>query len=101
MKTQPSQKERKRKNRKTTEFPGSPVVRTLHFHCRGTGWIPGWGTEILHVAWPGKKRTGKQQNNEELGLETRPPDARGLLPWQGAGQDTVMVTPQAPVHTCN
>jgi len=24
------------------EFPGGPVVRTLCFHCRGTGSIPGW-----------------------------------------------------------
>ena len=53
--------------------------------------------------WHGqkKKRTGKQQNKEEPGLETRPPDARCLLSWQGAGQDTIIVTPQAPVHMCN
>ena len=23
------------------DFPGGPVVKTLHFHCRGTGSIPG------------------------------------------------------------
>ena len=28
------------------EFLGSPVVRTQHFHCRGPGSIPGWGTRI-------------------------------------------------------
>ena len=28
------------------EFPGSPVVRSWCFHCRGPGSIPGWGTKI-------------------------------------------------------
>ena len=28
------------------EFPGGPVVRTQHFHCRGLGSIPGRGTNI-------------------------------------------------------
>ena len=28
------------------EFPGGPVVKTLCFRCRGTGSIPGQGTEI-------------------------------------------------------
>ena len=33
------------------EFPGSPVVRTQHFHCGGPGSIPGQGTKITQVAW--------------------------------------------------
>ena len=28
------------------EFHGSPVVRTLRFHCEGLPWTPGWGTKI-------------------------------------------------------
>ena len=28
------------------EFPNSPEVRTWHFHCRGSGLIPGQGTKI-------------------------------------------------------
>ena len=28
------------------EFPGGPVVRTQHFHCPGSGSIPGRGTKI-------------------------------------------------------
>ena len=28
------------------EFPGSPVVRILGFHCGAPGSIPGWGTQI-------------------------------------------------------
>ena len=31
------------------DFPGCPVVRTQHFHCWGTGLIPGQGTKILQV----------------------------------------------------
>ena len=27
------------------EFPGSPVVRTWHFHCFGQGSVPGWETK--------------------------------------------------------
>ena len=27
------------------DFPGGPVVRTLCFHCRGTGW----GIKIIQV----------------------------------------------------
>ena len=42
------------------EFPGSPVVRTWCFHCRGMGSIPGLGTEIPHEAtacwWPPSKK---------------------------------------------
>ena len=31
------------------DFPGGPVGKTPHFHCRGTGSIPGQGTKISHV----------------------------------------------------
>ena len=37
------------------EFPGSPVVRTPWFHCRGLGSFPGQGPASCMV-WPGKKR---------------------------------------------
>ena len=39
------------------EFPGGPVVRTPHFHCRtvgDTGLIPGQGTKIPHAVWSKK-----------------------------------------------
>ena len=32
------------------EFPGSPVVRTQHFHCQGLGSISGWGTKVPQAA---------------------------------------------------
>ena len=38
------------------EFPGSPVVRTWHFHCQGLGLIPGQGTKILQAEWHGQKK---------------------------------------------
>ena len=33
------------------DFPGGPVVKTLHFHCRGTGFLPGRGTKIPYSVW--------------------------------------------------
>ena len=33
------------------DFPGSPVVKTLRFHCRGRRFKPGWGTKIPHAEW--------------------------------------------------
>ena len=33
-------------------FPGSPVVKTLSFHCRVADLIPGQGVEILHTWRP-------------------------------------------------
>ena len=33
-------------------FPGSPVVKTLSFHCRVADLIPGQGVEILHTLRP-------------------------------------------------
>ena len=44
---------------RTREFSGGPVVRILHFHGRGTGWILGWGTKIhkpCHLARKKKKK---------------------------------------------
>ena len=37
------------------EFPGSPVVWTLYFHCEGVGSIPRWGTKIPQAVQCGQK----------------------------------------------
>ena len=37
-----------------TDFPGGPVVKTLHLQCRGAGSIPGQGTKIPHAAQCGQ-----------------------------------------------
>ena len=39
----------------TLDFPGSPVVMTVSFHCRGLSSIPVQGTKILHAVWCGQK----------------------------------------------
>ena len=44
------------------EFLG-PVVRTLHFHYRGTGVIPGWGTQIPYAEWCGQKNNLKKTSD--------------------------------------
>ena len=41
-------------------FPGCPVVKTLHFHCRGMSLTPGQGTKILHATQPKKKKRKKE-----------------------------------------
>ena len=43
------------------DFPGSPVVRSLHFHCRGHG-VPSLvgGIKILHAAWHGQNKKRKE-----------------------------------------
>ena len=43
------------------DFPGSPVVKTLCFQCRGTGSIPGLGTKIPHAMLSGQKKKIKRQ----------------------------------------
>ena len=40
------------------EFPGSPVVKTPHFHCRVYRLHPGWGTKILQI-WAKPKKEKK------------------------------------------
>ena len=32
------------------DLPGILVVKTLRFHCRAQGWMPGQGTKILYAA---------------------------------------------------
>ena len=37
------------------DFSGSPVVRTLGFHCQGPRPVPGQGTKILQALRHGQK----------------------------------------------
>ena len=49
------------------DFPGSPVVMTPCFQCRGMSSIPGQGTKIPHYSWHGqKKKKKKRKKLEEL-----------------------------------
>ena len=69
------------------DFPGSPVVRTQHFHCRGPGfnpWSGNWDPASL-AAWPKKKKRRNHPNcsglKQVIVLSHRP------LSWLGsAGQ---------------
>ena len=38
---------------------GCPVVKTLPFHCRGLGLIPGGGKKFPQAVWPKKKKKKK------------------------------------------
>ena len=41
-----------KKQNKTEEFPGGPVVGTLTFTAEGLGSIPGWGNKIPQAVQP-------------------------------------------------
>ena len=43
------------------EFPGSPVVRTLHSHCWGPRFNPYQGTKISEATWLGQNIENKCQ----------------------------------------
>ena len=49
------------------EFPGGPVVGTHHFHCHGSGSIPGKGTRILQAMRHSQKnkQANKQTNKQK------------------------------------
>ena len=47
------------------EFPGSPVVRTQHFHCRGPVSIPGQGSKIPQVGQHGQNNSNNNNNNSK------------------------------------
>ena len=44
------------KNRPRRDFPGSLLVKTPHFYCRGQGSDPSWGTKIPPAVWYGQKK---------------------------------------------
>lgn len=55
-----SKKDRKTK-RERREFPGSSVVRTWHFHCRGPEFYPWSGTEIPQARLHSRKGEPEKQ----------------------------------------
>ena len=56
-----SVKNKLKKKAKRREFPGGPVVRTPHFHCRGPGLNPLVG-EPRSCSQKQKKKKKKRQN---------------------------------------
>ena len=49
----------------TREFLGRPVVRTLRFHCSGTGSVSGRGTKIPYAMWCGQTPPPQNQNQNK------------------------------------
>ena len=54
------------KNQQSWEFPGSPVVRILRFHCHGRGSILGKGTKIPQASWGGQTTTRTKKPQQFL-----------------------------------
>ena len=48
------------KLKSSRQFPGSPVVRTPHFHYYGL--VPSWGTKILQAMWHGQTKKKRKLN---------------------------------------
>ena len=46
-------------NHKLGDFPGSSVVKTSCFQCRGYRFTPDWGARIPHAVCHGKKKNNK------------------------------------------
>ena len=48
--------------KKDRDFFGGPAAETPHFHCRGTGSIPGQGTKIPHATEQPRKKNVYRYN---------------------------------------
>ena len=57
------------------DFPGGPVVSTQHFHCCGSGLIPGQGTKIPQTMRHGQK-TKQNEKNTSLAIQQLSKDER-------------------------
>ena len=70
---------------KRREFSNSLMVKTLHSHCRGSGFDPCWGTKMPHdVAHSQKKKMGKRRKTLKSPLdnkEIKAVDPKGNQPW--------------------
>ena len=47
--------------KKKRNFPGTPLIKTPCFHCRGMSSIPGPGTKIPHATRYGQKVLKKEK----------------------------------------
>ena len=43
------------------DFPGSPVVKTLCFQCKGQGFNSCWETNIPHAMWLSQENRKKKK----------------------------------------
>ena len=77
------------------DFPGSPVVKTLNFHGRGRGSMPGWGIKIPCTSWcKERKKVGHvEQHRMESGGTPALAGQRGLVSEGPDGECTAAVAP--------
>ena len=58
----------KRLNRYSADHPGGPVVKTVHPHCRGSGFSPfGGAPGISHATEPKEKKREVLKVDNNLG----------------------------------
>ena len=61
------------------DFLSGPVIRTLYFHCRGLGSIPGWGAKIRKTSRPKKKK--KKRKRKRNTAKCSWPSLTRHMPW--------------------
>ena len=59
-------------------FPSSPLVKPLHFQCRGPGSVPGWGAEIPQSVPQGQTRICRFSCKGPVGQYSRLSDTSAL-----------------------
>ena len=70
------------------DFPGGPVVKIPHFHCRGHrfGSIPGQGIKIPHLISGGTAKKKKKDFHQESWAWSLSPGTLTLSAYRYAGQ---------------
>ena len=79
------------------DFPGGPVVKTLHFHCRwggGTSSNPGWGTKIPHGMQCGQNLKSQKKRNPNIPPKLTPSRPTG----ESAGTGAYIITGRRSSH---
>ena len=67
------------------DFPGSPVVKTPNFHCRGRGSMPGWGIKIPCASWCKERKKVGRAEEHRMGSGGAPALA-GQRGWSARGR---------------
>ena len=77
------------------------MVKTLHFHCRVTGSVPGQVTKIPQAAWcapaPPPQKKSKMLRHHDVGAGRRSTASQRRLPVQGDGLEGARKPPWSPL----
>ena len=68
------------------DFPGGPVVRAVHLHCREHGFHPWSRTKISHAIWFGRKEKEKRQPEKDNAVCQSSPCVLNPNPSQDVAQ---------------